>query len=73
MNNSFSRGKYFSFCAAAPSLQVFAPKTDIYLDFGIKNAGLFWQPKYATSQFLRTISTVLRNYSVVELTFVQRN
>ena len=50
----------FSFHAAALNLHV-SPKTEIYLDFSIKNAGFVFVVKiiYATSQFSHTISTVL--------------
>ena len=50
---------HFSFRAAAPNLHV-SPKTEIYLDFSIKNAGfvLAVENIYATSQFSCTISTV---------------
>ena len=49
--------QHFSFRAAARNLHV-SPKTEIYLDFSIKNAGFVFAVENATSQFSRTISTV---------------
>ena len=61
MKNSLSR-ENFSFRAAVPSLHVSVPKTEIYLDFSIKNAGVFAYNFYSFDKHI-----------VVELSFVLRN
>ena len=65
MKNSFSWGKRLISRGGPQLITCFRTELRFTWIFSIKNAGLFLRYKYATSQFSRTISTVLINISLL--------
>ena len=65
MKNSFSWGKRLISRGGPQLITCFRTELRFTWIFSIKNAGLFSRYKYATSQFSRTISTVLINVSLL--------
>ena len=71
MKNSVSRGKYFSFRAAAPNLHGYRAENRWIL--ASKMLACFRSRNMRLLSFRVLFLQFLKNYSVVELSFVQRN
>ena len=64
--------QHFSFRAEAPNLHA-SPKTEIYMNFSIKNVGFVFAVEiYDFSVFTYNFYS-FNKYIVLELSFVQRN
>ena len=64
--------QHFSFSAAATNLHVL-PKTEIYLDFSIKNAGFVFAVEICGFSVFGYNFYSFNKYIVVKLSLVQRN